>query len=370
MAFPSDWGYQLAITIDRTKIDSDLSNWTFVFDQAFNAVLTSVDGPLDADGSAPMINGGGDIRFSSDEAGTQQLAVDVRAAVTDNTPANGELEIAVNIQAISSSANTTIYMWWGKSGEVLPAANSTYGQYNAYDVNHVIVMDMRTWVDRTSNAYDFDTVGYGAPTINNSSSILGKYADFQLGSRRTSATVVHNIGAGSCMFETLIRKTANGWGTEGMASNGYQSPYFAMKPDYTNYGMFWSSALPSTKAWPDTTDYHHVIAYRLSGTFYYYFDGVAAGSAVKGTSIANAYHVLGGSATGARDNIRARMSEYRLHNTNRSEAWIKANNYNFSNAVDFITWGAVTPVGIMPITGVIIQLLDNVVEQRRSRYRL
>ena len=117
MAFPDGWLHRVALTIDHDDIDSDLTNWTLVFDQSFNAVLTQVNGPLDADGTRPSINGGGDIRFSSDAAGANRLAVDIRTWVTNNTPASATCEVAVKIPSVLSSVDTTIYMWWGKSGE-------------------------------------------------------------------------------------------------------------------------------------------------------------------------------------------------------------------------------------------------------------
>ena len=86
MAFPTDWAHKLSITIDSDFISSALTNWTLVFDQSFSSLLTAVNGPLDADGTSPSINGGGDVRFSSDEAGTTQLACDIRNWATNNTP--------------------------------------------------------------------------------------------------------------------------------------------------------------------------------------------------------------------------------------------------------------------------------------------
>ena len=79
---------RIELTINKNLIDQDLNNWTLVFDQSFDSILTSVNGPLDADGTRASLNGGGDIRFSLDLAGTTRLACDIRNWSTNNNPAS------------------------------------------------------------------------------------------------------------------------------------------------------------------------------------------------------------------------------------------------------------------------------------------
>ena len=69
MAFPTDWGRRCAIVIQSSKVDANLAD--------FPVLLTKDTLPsemFDHDGSYPALEGGGDIRFSSDEAGETQLA--------------------------------------------------------------------------------------------------------------------------------------------------------------------------------------------------------------------------------------------------------------------------------------------------------
>jgi len=186
MAFPVEWLHRIPVTIAASHITATLTNFTLVFDQQYTATLTAVDGPLDADGARPMLNGGGDIRFSSDEAGDTQLACDVRAAVTDNTPANGRLEVAVKVPSISSSVDTTVYMWWGKTGESQPAVDGTFGQYNAYDANHRAVWPLTedpttggagAMTDRTSNQHNGTSLE-GTTWPQTSDAPMGRGVDF------------------------------------------------------------------------------------------------------------------------------------------------------------------------------------------------
>jgi hypothetical protein len=106
------WPNKVAIVIDSTFIDDDLTNWTLVFDQSFSPLLTEVNGPLDADGAAPSLANGADLRFSTDTAGSTELAFDIRSWTTNNDPALAECEVAVKIPFVDKDDYTVIYMWW------------------------------------------------------------------------------------------------------------------------------------------------------------------------------------------------------------------------------------------------------------------
>ena len=165
--FPDDWKFRMPITINSAYIDSDLTDWTLVIDESFDPALTDEAGPLDADGNRAILDGGGDIRFSSDAAGTQRLAVDVRTASPQDDPTTGELELAVKIPSVSSSENTTIHMWWGKLATNQPAVDEPYGQYDAYDDSTEIVLTLNEnpgdlapqFKDRTSHQRHGTAVG-------------------------------------------------------------------------------------------------------------------------------------------------------------------------------------------------------------------
>lgn len=153
MAFPVGWGRKCALTIQATEVDADLTDWTYLLTE--DSLPSEM---FDEDGANHALDGGGDIRFSSDSEGATQLPCDVRAFVTDNDPTLGKASIAVKVPLVSSSVNTTIYIWYGKSGETQPAASSTYGQYNAYDAN-LTVWDGRSVNTRTTPVRELTVVG-------------------------------------------------------------------------------------------------------------------------------------------------------------------------------------------------------------------
>lgn len=151
MAFPTGWGRKCAVVISSTYV-SGTSHTDF-------PVLITEDmlpsEMFDADGSYPALNGGGDIRFSSDSAGTTQLACEVVSFVTDNNPANGSAEIWVKVPTLSGSTDTTIYVWYNKSGESQPAVTDTYGR-NAVWSDYIAVWHFEgtgTQTDSTGNSH-------------------------------------------------------------------------------------------------------------------------------------------------------------------------------------------------------------------------
>ncbi len=164
MAFPAGWKHRLAVKIKKDEVDADLSDFTLVLHDSFDDVFSQVNGPLDADGTRPSLDGGGDVRFSADEDGKTRLAVDVRTWKTDDDPSEGELEVAVMIPEVSEEEDTTVYMWWGKEGETQPDADEDYGQHDAYDDNYAGVYPLHDANDRTANGHHLSAVN--SPTLN------------------------------------------------------------------------------------------------------------------------------------------------------------------------------------------------------------
>lgn len=185
MAFPTDWGRKCAVTIDYTKVGASLTD--------FPVLITKDMLPsemFDADGSYPALNGGGDVRFSSDSAGNTQLPLEVVSFVTDNNPTNGSCQMWVKVPSLSSSANTTIYVWYNKSGESQPAVTDTYGAQNVWRSEYKGVWNLNetssTRYDSTANNNDLtdnNTVLYGTGKF------TGNAADFEANnSERLSIT--------------------------------------------------------------------------------------------------------------------------------------------------------------------------------------
>lgn len=119
----SGWNRKQPITIQSSQVSgtSDLVDFPVLI------TLDHLNSEIVDGGGHSALNGGGDIRFSSDAAGNNQLPIEVVEFVTSATPANRKCQIWVKVPNVSASSNTTIYIWYNKAGEVQPAKSSTYG---------------------------------------------------------------------------------------------------------------------------------------------------------------------------------------------------------------------------------------------------
>jgi hypothetical protein len=372
MAFPAGWAHRVALTIDHTNIDTDLTNWTLVFDQSFASVLTQVNGPLDADGTRPSINGGGDIRFSSDSAGSNQLPCDIRTWATNNNPGSATCEAAVRIGSVSVSNDTTIYMWWGKPGETQPAPNDTYGQYNAYDSNYVMVSPCSCATNRTSTPLTFTPVGtpttgqaakVGTGTLYNNPNNGGEYTEinesapfnFDYDDAFTLEVIARKDSSENVPMMILAKIREN------TVYEGYSLYYHDLSTvRELQWTMHPAAGSAQTANYPLTWDngtWRHIAAsYDGSNSpngMVCFVNGVEPGSKTE-TNVDLSAGITHGDGFkiaargwGAPNSMRewsGILDETRVSNVEREPAWLHANYYNQFNTPGFLTWSTITDI--------------------------
>lgn len=132
------WGYQGQINIKSSQIDGALTNFPVLLDSAILSLL-----PYDIWSFA--LNGGGDLRFSSDIQGANRLACEI---VTFNTATN-TAEIYVNVPSVSSVIDTPIYIFYGKAGVSQPAVSAAYGRNATWNSDFLFVGHMDSGQDST-----------------------------------------------------------------------------------------------------------------------------------------------------------------------------------------------------------------------------
>ncbi len=159
MAFPDGWGRKQKITINNTKVSGSGTHSNIIYPVTLDDINAEV---VDA-GSNSALNGGGDIRFSSDSAGVIQLPCHVIACIPHATPGSRKFLVNVEIPNISTSNDTDFYIWYKKTGESQPVATDIYGRNAVYStcISAYYLGDSRT-VDLTGNGNDL-TVN-NAPT--------------------------------------------------------------------------------------------------------------------------------------------------------------------------------------------------------------
>jgi hypothetical protein len=119
------FGYKCKLSVIAAKVTGTHND--------FLLMLTEDNLPpeiFDADGSFPALNGGGDIRFSVDNGGLNQIPCEIVSFITNNNPALGEAEIWLKIPQLTSRSE--FYIWWNKAGETQPLASSAFGSQTVY----------------------------------------------------------------------------------------------------------------------------------------------------------------------------------------------------------------------------------------------
>jgi hypothetical protein len=347
--------YRLPVTILSSAIDGNLTDFTVVITDEMAAVLSAVDGLLDADGTRPSINGGGDVRFSADELGTQRLAVDVREWITNNNPASGSLEVAVKVPAISAVSDTTIYLWWGKAGETQPAPGDPFGQYAAYDANTVFMSPdggatSRTAVNPTPTVIGTLNLVAGTGVVGAATEFpgtgyvsLGHQAELNLAGGASTVSVLYRWPLGLANIHGLVSNYDHLSGNRGWLlriNGGMLQWYFQSTPAAFNADEF----IQSGETGANDGGWHW-----LSGTFQ---GGVRAAAYVDGQQAAarttnvpaslstnTSDKTIGNFSQGAGTDLVGALDEIRLSTTARSAAWLKAESTNLLTPASFFSFG-------------------------------
>lgn len=367
MAFPTDWGRKCKLTIQNAKVPGTLTDFPVLLD------LSNLPSEMfDADGSYPALNGGGDIRFSSDAAGTTQLACEIVSFVTNNDPALGSAEIWVKIPSLASATDTDFYVWYNKAGETQPAVTDTYGRNNVWDSNFKLVQHMSQdpsgtapqMIDSTSNSND----GTSAGTMTSGDLVAGKVGkglDFD----GTNDYINHGDSAslditGALTLSAWVKMVNNPvTGSEGVISkfrhetgNLDQRAYCAyittsglFKSQISNDGTYndgvSSNAVGGTTDVADGTYRFLSVVFVPSTSLKVYVDGVEDGSSTT-SIIASLYNSPAPFWTGlwydspdANRYAQAIIDEVRVSSVARSANWLLTEYNNQSSPGTFVVEG-------------------------------
>ena len=145
MAFPDLWARRAPIVI--SAVGSGLVD----FPVHLNAACFPSES-LDSTSANKAKSDGGDLRFSSDAAGTVELPAEIRRWVQDASPANVRAEVHVKVPALSRTATTTIYVWYANAAATKPAATDPNGSQAVWDSGFVGVyhLDNTATIDNST----------------------------------------------------------------------------------------------------------------------------------------------------------------------------------------------------------------------------
>ena len=365
MAFPVGWKYRAKMTIDKTKVASDQTDFPVLL-----AVGNIPTDALDADGGKPALNGGGDLVFTSDAAGATRLACDVQEFVIDNNPASATAEVWVKVPSVSSSVNTEFYMWWGKAAETQPARNASFGMEATWDSNYKSVYHLTEGWTTTANAYKDATASAktgtgsvitGSPTMSGPAGKWGgkcvRSSDAASGSKvwriacDGSSPMDYNVRGSTISAWLQTGLTGNGWWTSkgvpgssrdwdlrGLGNNDFSGTYKHWWNRTAGDSSVVSSGGVSQNTWT-----HMAVTVAADGSVIFYINGSASGTHGAGTisSVASGLQLnIGtGSDNANSETWRGYVDEVRYSNSVRSANNISTT-YNSTNApATFLSYG-------------------------------
>jgi hypothetical protein len=335
MAFPTGWTKRVAITIPAAQVGSGgVSSFTVLLTEANLPAGIFTDARSD----------GGDIRASTGIDGAGQLAVDLIVW----TPASSKAVLRVGTLSLSSAADNTLYIWYGAAAETLPAANSTYGQYAAYDASWAGYWPLQADLnDRTSNARHLANAGVLVP--GDSAGKFGQSTSFNgtnqraYGGQITNAmpvTLIAWVNIVDTRWDGVIRNIGD-YGNDAYMLQCRDGATTDAVHNLDATGSATASvAPPSLNTWTQIAASFASTSSRTAaknGTW-----GTANTTALTGTFNTTNGGVEIGRGTGW---FKGRMQDHQFHTANRGSAWL-ITEYNQTNAPgSFASVGTIIDVG-------------------------
>lgn len=133
MPWPDSWGRRQRLIIQASLVDSDSTGFSAVISRS-----NLDDSVVDPSGPNSARVDGGDIRFSTDEAGANPAACDVVEFGYDSATGAGDAAVKIIVSVdVLAAVDVPLWMWFANPAATQPVPSSALGAHNSYDVNHV-----------------------------------------------------------------------------------------------------------------------------------------------------------------------------------------------------------------------------------------
>ena len=340
VSFPGDWNFRAEIQIDGSLTTTTHSNFPIVLRSAqFPAEMLNNNGLQDA------MNGGLDVRFSSDAQGSQRLACEIVRFSTGATPA---VEVWVKLNTLTAGASNSIYVWWGASGATLPANGSTYGRNAVWSNNFTAVYHLNEIQSGAAGNYQDSTGNFNSLATTNpptrSTGSIGFAATFN--ANNNQEIVLPNT------LDTTGNYTLQGWVSTSNMSGfrtwlGKSDTFAANNSRWRFYNDNFGSSNPgigragSEASWanggdPDYTGTAaHFNMVVTTGVAELIHNGTSYGTRTFTQGTDAAARVTIGNSAG--EFWTGTIDEVRIVSTNRSQSWINTEYINQQNPGTFFT---------------------------------
>ena len=155
---------RIALAVDHTKLTGDVTNFPVCI--TWNGTTGNAPAELYNNSATSPLSTGADIRISTDIYGDTPCAIDLVTFTANSTVANARVELWFKLASISSSSDTTFYLWWGNANATAPGVTATYGRNAVWSNSFLAVYHMNEadLVDSTGNGYTATNSGTDAGT--------------------------------------------------------------------------------------------------------------------------------------------------------------------------------------------------------------
>jgi len=317
------WEGRIAVTVEEGYVDADLANFPVYVDLS----------DLDATFWSLINTDGGDIRVTEGDGETEVPREVVFASTTTRT---GELHFRAS--AVSSTTDTTYYIYYGNSSASEYATSSTYGAQNVWSNGFAGVWHMNNKPGTTTLVQDSTrgnytgtkAAGTAAPTQVTSiqgyaqSCDGGDYLNFgdvlDFGSSQGTIEVRYKQNAAGTADGSILYNKENSY----EASSGGGHHTYAWQPSWVWYGG--AAFTTSVGVW-----YHGAVTYDKANQTMYRNGAQVYQRAQTGDIGSNAEQLrfcARGGFGGASSFFNGEIDEVRISTTTRSAAWLKATQEN------------------------------------------
>jgi len=327
------WTNRKAITIDHTKVSgsSTLANFPVLF-SVIDANLRTV-----SNGGAVGKTDGSDILFTGGDALTK-----LSHEIERYNPATGELVAWVKVPALSPSADTGLYVYYGNA-----AAADQQDRVNTWDSNYKIVNHLKDAsgpvLDSTINANHATPSASGA-TLVSSGKVGGAYSfDGITGLLTTPSNASWNGSFSNYTVQLWLKFNATPPDySSALAAGGWGGPLniWFYSSGFTIFRMDTTGYCQSTGNVPtDTTTFHQLVLTYDGSHLGSYIDGVLTNlsSCTGAISLGNNSINLGGFNPGPK--LPSLIDEFRISTATRSADWILTEFRNQNSPANFYAVG-------------------------------
>jgi len=292
--FPDDWGRSVLIVLKDSVIDANQTDFTFPL--VYNDTVRTLPSEMfDASSPNASKNDGGDIRITTDSAGTTQIAREIVEFDTVNNIA----VVHIKKPSVTSSGDDSIWVWYDQATATEPAEDATYGKEAVWSTYEMVLHleedgsgSAPQFIDGT--AQDHDSYGY---QLESADQVAGKIGLGQGLDRISGAgnqeAIIDSVGlsANGKLFtiETWLF-LRDGWGQSGIFSENSVTNLWSGTGNslnilldlltgstgfrlYTTHDDAGHGSVTSGSK-PDTITWYHVVATADDDSLILYVNGV------------------------------------------------------------------------------------------------